>query len=114
MNRYKMVKAGIDVNEGIHRFNGKKEMYEKFLLNFPQNDLYGKLVEAIDNQDVKEAFQAGHALKGVTGNLSMKEFHDNLVPLVEELRADSLEHAKELLEPVAESYKKVMEVLQAE
>ncbi|MDD3369622.1 MAG: Hpt domain-containing protein [Lachnospiraceae bacterium] len=108
MNRYKLTKAGIDVNEGIRRFNNNKEMYEKFLMTFPQDPLYARLDKAIKDQDVKEAFQAAHALKGVSGNLSLIELHQQLIPLVEELRNDSLEKAPELFVSVSESYTKVI------
>ena len=48
MNRYILTKAGIDVNEGIHRFNGNKELYEKFLTSFPEDIHYEQMLEAIE------------------------------------------------------------------
>lgn len=114
MNRYKLVKAGIDVKEGIHRFNENKEMYEKFLNGFPEDVHYDALLKALEQKDAKEAFQAAHALKGITGNLSLNELHQNLLPLVEELRAEKLDRVAEFLPAVQESYDKVMEVLKTE
>lgn len=111
MNRYKLTQAGVDPNEGIKRFNGKKDIYEKFLNNFPDDEHYAKMLEAIDVGDTEAAFQAAHALKGVTGTISLNELYQNLNPLVEELRNGSLDKVDELLPAIKESYDKVIEAL---
>ncbi|MDD3336088.1 MAG: Hpt domain-containing protein [Eubacteriales bacterium] len=111
MNRYKLFKAGIDTNEGIKRFNGKTELYEKYLMKFPEDPHFTLMCEAIENGDVKAAFAASHALKGVAGNLSMNSLYQDIIPLVEELRADSLAKAEELLVPVERDYQAVLEAL---
>lgn len=111
MNRYKLTKAGVNPNEGINRFNGNKELYEKFLMEFPEDPHFADLKKAIEAEDVKEAFAQAHALKGVCGNLSLEDLYQAIVPLVEELRAESLLQAEELFEPVAANYKRVIEAL---
>ena len=114
MNKYKLSKAGIDANEGIRRFNNNREVFENFLETFPESGLYEKMIKAIDDRNVKDAFQAAHALKGVSGNLSLVKLHADLIPLVEELRAESFEKVSVLIIPVEESYKKVIEILKEE
>lgn len=104
MNRYALVKAGIDFNEGLRRFNNSKELYESFLLEFPKDQNYKGLCTALEQQDVQAAFQCAHSLKGVAGNLSLQKLHTALLPLVEELRAGSLANASELFLPVRENY----------
>ena len=111
MNRYKLSKAGIDANEGIKRFNNKADVYEKFLMCFPEDMNFQRMCKAIEEGDVKEAFQCAHALKGMAGNISLTRLHNDLLPLVEELRSDSLEKADELLEPVRADYEEVIKVL---
>ena len=113
MNRYILTKAGIDVNEGIHRFNGNKELYEKFLTSFPEDIHYEQMLEAIEQKDVDAAFQGAHALKGITGTVSLAKLHSLLIPLVEELRAGSMEKVPELLPPVKEAYDENIVVKQA-
>lgn len=83
MNRYTLTKAGIDVNEGVHRFNGNKELYEHFLLTFPEDEHFKKMLEAIETGDVEESFQQAHALKGIAGTVSLVQLHANIIPLVE-------------------------------
>lgn len=111
MNRYILTKAGIDVNEGIHRFNGNKELYEKFLTSFPEDIHYEQMLEAIEQKDVDAAFQGAHALKGITGTVSLAKLHSLLIPLVEELRAGSMEKVPELLPPVKEAYDEAVQVI---
>lgn len=111
MNRYALVKAGIDFNEGLRRFNNNKEIYESFLLEFPKDENYKRLCAALEKQDCNAAFQCAHSLKGVAGNLSLQKLHTALEPLVEELRTGSLKAAAELLLPVTESYELLSKVL---
>ena len=111
MNRYKLSKAGINANEGIQRFNGKKELYEKLLYEFPEDPHFGSLEEAVKNQNAEDGFQAAHALKSLTGNLSLNQLHEDIVPLVEELRAGRLEKTEELFKPVKADYDLIIEAL---
>ncbi len=104
MNRYSLSKAGICSSEGIARFGGKSEIYEKYLIEFPQDPCFSRMCEAIESRDAKAAFEAAHALKGIAGNLSMTRLYDDLFPLVEELRQGSLEKVDELLRTVKKDY----------
>ena len=114
MNRYRLSKAGINANEGIQRFNGKKEIYEKFLMEFPEDPHFGELVKSLEAADASAAFQAAHAMKSLTGNLSLNQMHKDLIPLVEVLRAGSLEDAAELIGPVKADYELVVQAIKAE
>lgn len=112
MNRYKLFKAGINFNDGVERLNNDKEMYGQLLHRFLEDTHYEQFCRAMEKGDVKEAFRCAHALKGITGNLSMVKLHEDLVPLVEELRAGRIEGTEDMQEKVAKSYKDVIEVLE--
>ena len=112
MNRYKLSKAGINATAGIKRFCGNAEMYEKYLMEFPDDHNYGALCAAIAASDVHASFDAAHALKGLSGTLSMEKLYGDVSILVEELRKDSLVHAEALLQPVKEDYATVLAALQ--
>ena len=107
MNRYRLSKAGINVKEGLERFNGKMELYESYLGRFLEDENYKLMCEAIERADVKAAFAAAHALKGVAGNLSLNKLCEDLNPLVELLRVNSMDGAKELLEKVSQDYDRI-------
>lgn len=114
MNRYKLSKAGINATEGIARFNGDKDIYERVLNAFQRDKNYALLVEAIQKKDMKAAFSAAHSLKGVSGNLSLTRLYNDIQPLVEVLRAGSFENAEALLQPVIRDYEEIMKALSQE
>ena len=111
MNRYRLSKAGINVKEGIERFNGNIDLYEKYLYSFLEDEYYDSMCEAIDEKDVKAAFTAAHALKGLAGNLSLVELHKDMLPLVESLRSGSIEDAISQLQLVIKDYNLISEAL---
>lgn len=108
MNRYKLSKAGINANEGIARLGGDIQIYEYLLNKFPSDPNYSGMCDAIEKQNVKDAFACAHALKGVVGNLSMSRLYNDLIPLVEELRGSRLEKTSELLCAVKRDYEDVI------
>ncbi|MDO5517039.1 MAG: Hpt domain-containing protein [Clostridium sp.] len=112
MNKYKMIKAGINVNEAVKRFGNSQEIYERFLRKFPDELCYDKLKKALEVKETEAAFQAAHALKGIAGNLSLKELYKASYLLTEELRAGSMEHSDELIKAVDEAYKRVISVIE--
>lgn len=86
MNKELLTQAGIDVNDGIRRFNDKEDLYERFLFTFPKDVNYYTMCEAISKGDAEQAFQAANALKGITGNLSLNQLYNHIIPLVDSLK----------------------------
>lgn len=114
MNKYILSQTGINYEEGVHRFNDKTELYERFLIRFPLDQSYPQLAAAMEEKDIEKSFQAAHTLKGVTGNLSIHVLYDATSPLVEELREGHFEKAAELFESVKELYTKVVDILESQ
>lgn len=112
MNRYLLVKSGIDFNQGLRRFSNNKEMYEGCLQKFLQDPNFDGLAAALEQKDADAAFRFAHSLKGVAGNLSLQKLYLAVTPLVEELRVGHLEQAAALFEPVRENYAQVISALQ--
>lgn len=111
MKRYQLSKAGVSATEGIERFNGDKQLYEETLLKFPADKSFSMLCEALDNKDVKAAFCAAHSLKGVAGNLSMNRLFEDIYPMVEILRAGSMENVDEHMEKVKKDYDDIIQAI---
>jgi signal transduction histidine kinase/DNA-binding response OmpR family regulator len=63
---------GFDAQEGIRRFSGNREKWRScvrdFLTGYPPQ--LAKIQEALDREDINEARNLLHILKGVSGNLS--------------------------------------------
>lgn len=107
MNKEEYVQAGIDYDEGVARFVGHADMYERFLRQFLADPGYAALEQAMAAGDVEAAFQAAHSLKGVTGNLSLNALYRRLIPLTDALRGEGdLELARTLFPPVQEEYRR--------
>ena len=104
--------AGIDVEEALGRFMGNEALLLKFLLRFPGDDTFSRLRQAMEARDTTRAFEAAHTLKGVVGNLSMKELHGRLVPLVVALRAGDADAAAENWPALEAAYGKTLAALE--
>ncbi|MGN0404072.1 MAG: Hpt domain-containing protein [Bariatricus sp.] len=111
MNRYKLYKAGVDINQGLSRLNNNVEFYESMMKKFRDDIHFGMLRNAMEAGDVQQAFQEAHALKGITGTLSFVRLYDSIVPLVEDLRSGDMEAAKKRFPEVEEAYEVLIEAL---
>ena len=108
MDKKDFEEAGINYNEGVERFVGSAQMYEMFLKKFLDDETFKALDEAMENGNVKEAFNAAHTLKGVTGNLSLNRLFEKLEPFVEVLRSENMEKAKADYPEIKKEYETVI------
>lgn len=111
MNRYKLTKAGVDVNEGLKRLDNDKDFYEELLEKFCNDSHYAELKKAMERKDTELAFKEAHALKGMAGNLSCTRLYSAMVPFVDQLRNHELEGASSMFPEVSEAYCAVMEAM---
>lgn len=107
----KLKEAGIDTDEGIARFCGNQELYEKFLLRFVDEDTFCNLAKAVQNKDFEECFTQSHTLKGVVGNLSMKTLYREASEMCEFFRAKENEKGLAKYKDVLSAYNQVISAL---
>ena len=91
---------GADTVKGLERCMNKEDFYFKLIgmaLNDPKFEI---LKEAIISKDLDKAFEAAHALKGTTGNLSLDPIYEPVCEITELLRARTDTDYTELLEKV--------------
>ena len=78
----------VDIERGVDRLGGNKELYERLLGKFGQRikTISGKMVSAYndDNDDVLESYV--HEIKGTAGNLGIMPLYDMAKSLEESLR----------------------------
>lgn len=103
--------AGVDVSEAMHRFLNNEDLFVKFMTKFKEDTNFEMLKNYVDNGNVEDAFKAAHSLKGVVSNLAFKDFLEVLVPVVESLRAGTLEGVPEGLARVQIAYDKVVSAI---
>ena len=104
----KLSQHGMDAKDAMSRFMGDEELFELCFKQFSQDKGFAELGEALKAKDYENAFRAAHALKGVAGNLGLKNLFSDISELVETLRAKNydadlegmyaniMNHAKEL------------------
>lgn len=108
----RLTEAGIQVETALGRFMGNEALFLKFLLRFPADPSYSQLREALQQEDLQQAFTAAHTLKGTAGNLSLEELYHPVSLAVEDLRAGNLAAAKERLPQMEKAYQAILACLE--
>lgn len=102
---------GADIDDALTRFMGNTELYEKMLKKYPKVvnespvDLYAK------SGDYEAAASNAHALKGVTGNLSLTPLYKNYTKIVNLYRDGKVDEANELVDKTIEIQQKFVDVI---
>lgn len=84
-----LVAYGANVDEGLARCMGNEEFYLRMVDTVKKEDGFDKLRDAIGANDLKAAFEAAHALKGVLGNLSLTPLFEPMNEITELLRSET-------------------------
>lgn len=77
---------GCDIDGAMERFLEEKELYRNCLETVVEDKAFGELKEALEEGNVKDAFEASHTLKGVLANLGLTPMYETCVKIVEPLR----------------------------
>lgn len=78
---------GANTEEGIARCMGSEDFYLRMVGMIAKDRKFEALKAAIAGNDLKEAFEAAHALKGVLANLSLTPVLKPISEMTELLRA---------------------------
>ena len=85
----KLAAYGADTKTGLERCMGQEAFYIRLAGMILQEENFDKLEQALAAGDLKEAFSAAHALKGVTGNLALTPLYEPVQEITELLRAET-------------------------
>lgn len=91
---------GVNVDDGMKRFMGNASLYEKMLKTFPNMAKSAEITLDFDCNAYAEIIEKAHAIKGATGNLSIAPLYRAYTEIVQLLREDKPERAKEVLKEV--------------
>lgn len=111
MNRYKLFKAGVSINEALVQLGGDKALYEELLETFKKENRMKGLETSLKSGDAQGAFAAAHALKGESGNMGFTRLYEALCVLVDRLRTGTCEGTDELFAPVKKAYDELMDAI---
>ena len=82
----KLAEFGADTKDGLARCMGMEEFYIKLVNTMLGDSNFDKLEEAVEAGNMKEAFEAAHALKGTLGNLSITPLLTPVAEMTERFR----------------------------
>ena len=77
---------GANTEEGLARCMGNQALYLKLVGVMLADKNFDKLRSAIEAENLDEAFEAAHALKGALGNLALTPLYEKAASLTEFLR----------------------------
>lgn len=90
----KIKEYGAD-EKGIRgRFGENIELYSRCLLMFLDEPNFEMLETSIEAEKYEQAFEAAHALKGLSGNLGLTALYGTICVLVEYLRAEKYDNVE--------------------
>ena len=96
---------GVDIEETMERFVENEALFFRCLNKFQDDKNYGMLCEAIEEgTDVRKAFDAAHAVKGVSANLGLTKLFNELREITEVFRAGSMDYDTDNLERLKAAY----------
>jgi HPt (histidine-containing phosphotransfer) domain-containing protein len=113
MNTEILKQGGIDYEEGLGRFMNNHMLYEKFLLKFPADENYEKAVKAMADKDYKALLAYTHALKGVSGNLSIMPLFASCTEIVAAIRAEEFDKCEQIFEKINANYDEAKAAIEA-
>ena len=102
--------------ESMKQRISKDEVIRRFVIKFLSEPSYDRLRQAVENENYVEAFNAAHALKGVSQNLSFESLGKSSSDITEYLRNSTekeidSQKCAELFSKVSEDYIAVIEAV---
>lgn len=90
----------VDVDGGLKRINGNEKLYTRLLGTFTKSINTYYVSPDFDGNNYNEEIEKAHAIKGVSGNLSITPIYEAYTKIVDLLRAGKPEEARPILEQV--------------
>ena len=79
----------INLEEGLNRVRGNKNLFLRMLQMFLNSKEFVELEEQLANAKYDQAAETAHAIKGMTGNLSLIQLFETSTTLMNQLRNGS-------------------------
>lgn len=102
---------GINTKEGLARCMNMEKFYFRMLGMGLKNDSFDKLEKFLAENDLENAFEQAHALKGVVGNLAITPIYAPLSNMTEQLRRKEQVDYLSLYKPIKELRDKLVSEL---
>lgn len=103
---------GVNVEEAVDRFVGNAALYEKMLRTFPKMIRSSEVTPDFDGNDYADVIEKTHAIKGTSGNLSLTPIYEAYTEIVNLLRSEKPEEARQVLVDVLPVQEKIIECIE--
>ena len=91
---------GADTDEGLTRCMNNEAFYLRLVGMGLKDGNFGRLQQTIDGGDMKGAFEAAHALKGIMSNLALTPILEPVSEITELLRSGTQTDYKPLVDRI--------------
>lgn len=91
---------GANTEEGLERCLNNEAFYLRLVKMAAMDQSFEQLRDAIERDDLDEAFEKAHALKGVLGNVSLTNVLEPIKEITEDLRARTEKDYTDVLERI--------------
>lgn len=102
----------INKEEALGRLGGSQAIFKRLLGMFMQSEEFGKLEAELAEENYAGAAEVAHAIKGITGNLSLSALFEYSTALMGQLRQGAPD--PETLRKYKEALEKTRELVQQE
>ncbi|MCM1252676.1 MAG: hypothetical protein NC321_07625 [Clostridium sp.] len=102
----------VDVDGGLKRINGNEALYTKLLGSFIKSINTYKVEADFDGNDYNDIIEKAHAIKGVSGNLSITPVYEAYTKIVDLLRAGKPEEARPILKEILPVQEKIISCIE--
>ncbi|MBR0145849.1 MAG: Hpt domain-containing protein [Eubacterium sp.] len=103
---------GAGVEEGLARCMGNEAFYLRLVSVIQNEKNFDTLKESLEAGNLDTAFEAAHALKGVTGNLALTPLYKPVFEITELLRAREDTDYGPLLKEILDKKDQLMKLIQ--
>ena len=107
----KLQELGVNTKEGLARCMNKEDFYLQMVTMGIKDEHFETLEKAIAENNIKDAFDAAHALKGVIGNLAIPNIYNPINRMTEMLRAGMKANYAPIYKPIKEYRDKILREL---
>ena len=101
----KLKEYGADVKTGLNLCMNSEDFYLRMVSMIVSEQSFSDLEKAIKENDLEAAFRAAHALKGVSGNLSLTPVSEKVVEITELLRSHTQMDYSKMLQGILDEKK---------
>jgi len=98
---------GANTDEGLGRCLNNEEFYLKLVKMAVEDQTFEQLQDALEKNDLDDAFERAHALKGVLGNVSLTNILEPIKEITEDLRSRTEKDYTDQMSTIMTELKKV-------